>query len=205
MSATGRRVKPVLIAGLTAAALVLALAAWLVREFVHDVIVRPLFVAVQWILLYVRSVPQEFYWLLLVGGGVYSAVRSIRRERRPRRPAPRAYRAQTGVAGELLDWTIRARRNRYYRKRLAELLARDLCRSLRLRGDRARPLEILTREGVAVPEYLENNLGEERRTGWRARLPFFAKKQAAIELQRLEEAVSAVEEQVGVHGQRHSI
>lgn len=203
MSGNRRRVKPVLVVAPVVPAL--ALAAWLVRDTVRDAIVRPAFIAVQWVLLYVRSVPQEFFWLLLVGVGVYTAVRSIRRQSRPRRRPLQPYRAQSGMAEELFSWTIRSGRNPYYRRRLAELLARELCRSRRLRYDPTRLLETLTREGVAVPEYLEIYLGEQRRIGWRERLPGFRKKQIRIELQRLEEAVSAVEEEVGVHEQRYGV
>ncbi len=205
MSITRRPGKPVPVVALAVAAPALALAAWFVRDAVRDAIVRPAFIAAQWVLLYVHSVPQEVYWLLLVAVGIYTAVRSMRRPNRPRRRAPQPYRAQSGIAHRLLDWTIRAGRNPYYRRRLAELLARELCRSRRLRSDRTRLLETLTKEGVAVPGYLEIHLGEQRRSGWRERLPGFSRKERTAELQRLEEAVRAVEEQVGVHGQRYSV
>ncbi len=200
MRITRGRVKPALIGAGAAVVIALALAAWLVRDAVRDAIVRPAFIAVQWVLLYLHSVPQEFFWLLLLGVGVYTAVRSMRRPSGPRRRAPQPYRPQSGIAEELLGWTRKAGRNPYYRRRLAELLARELCRSRRLRCDRTRLLESLAREGVPVPRYLEIYLGEQRQTGWRERLPGLRKRQIAIELQRLEEAVSAVEEQVGVHG-----
>lgn len=187
---------------LAAMASVLAVAAWLVRDFVRDTIAEPVFVAIQWILVYVRSVPEDFYWLMLLGLGVFSALRTIGRQRRPRRAAPQEYSGRGGAARELMRWTIAAGRNPYYRRRIAELLGLQLCRAARVDLDRGRVLHSLHVAGVTVPDYLVRYLGAEQTAGWRERLLGFGKRQAARELQRLEDAVGAVEAQVGVHEQR---
>lgn len=192
--------RTVVLAVVSAAVLGAIIAAFALQDFVRDSIVVPVFVRLQLVLLYVRSVPQDVLWLILVIVGTYIAYRAFRL----RRPGPSAARlrgtGRPGSSRELLSWTIQAQRNPYFRKRIAGVLAAQLCRAAGVPPGRARARESLEREGIVIPDYVDEYLDYDR-TKTTGRILFgFRKKNIDAELQKLEQAVTAVEHEVGVHG-----
>ena len=192
--------RTVVFAVVSVAVLGAIITAFVLQDFVRDSIVVPVFVRVQLVLLYVRSVPEDSLWLILVVIGAYIAYRAFRVQkagpRAPRLPSA----GRSGSSRELLSWTIQAQRNPYFRKRIAGVLAAQLCRAARVPPGRARTRESLERAGITIPDYIDEYLDYDR-TKTAGRILFgFRKKNIDAELQRLEHAVAAVEHEVGVHG-----
>ena len=183
-------------------------AAYVVRDFVDETIVTPIYVSLQLIVLYIRSIPQDAVWVGLVGTAVFIAYRSIRAgQSRSRRPARRTGDERPSAEQLILRWTIGARRNSYFHERLATSLAQHLCRAVGVAPGRASATEgleaMLENRGVAVPEYIRMYLPGDRSR--RLRMGRFAFRKRAIEadMQRLEDAVAEVERMAGVHEGRN--
>ena len=201
----GLRARRLLVA---AAVVAVGVAAYLVRDFVGEAIVRPLYVQLQLIVLYIRSIPQDAVWLVLIGVGLYIAFRAIRPRRdRARRPMHRTGDERPVADRLVLRWTIAARRNPYFRERLAELLARHLCRAVGVSPGRGRTAAglsaALESRGVEVPEYLAAYLDEERSHRPSRRWSMLRRRAIEAEMRNLEDAVTDVERMVGVHERTH--
>ncbi len=186
----------------------IGITAYVVRDFIGEAIVRPAYVQLQLILLYIRSLPQDAIWLALVGIGIYVAYRSLRPRRdRSRKPAFRAGDERPSADRMILRWTIAARRNPYFRERLAELLAQHLCRAVGVSPGRARTAggleSTLESRGVVVPDYITTYLDDDRSRRLRIGLLAFRRRVLEAEMRRLEDAVIEVERMVGVHERRN--
>ena len=101
-----------------------ALFGFLVRDFVREVIVQPFLYVIWFITLFLRSLPQFFFWIVFVLLALFVAARSLRGRKQV---AQKVYREPAQLGGPVAVWARlihHAERGGYSRWQLAQSLAK---------------------------------------------------------------------------------
>lgn len=157
------------IGGAAAAVLVTA---YILREPIRRTVIQPIYTGVQYVLLYVQSVPQAIYWMVLLVVGAWIAVRSFAGERGAELRGKRGRTERPTRLSYIREWIQLADRYPYYRRKLALALSSLLLRS---RGEdvetEKRIVQRIESMDHDVPEFIRTNLaGSEERAGFLERL-----------------------------------
>lgn len=143
------------IGGAVAAVLV---AAYILREPIRRTVIQPVYTGVQYVLLYVQSVPQAIYWMVLLVVAAWIAVRSFAGERDAEMRGKRRRVERPTRLSYIREWIQLADRYPYYRRKLALALSSLLLRS---RGENVETEKNIVQRMESmddVPEFIRVNI-----------------------------------------------